>query len=63
MIRNEFVRFNDTLYLCVAKYPQDRVRVDKTQELKELLKCDIVLKQNGWLFYCEEIPEAELILE
>jgi len=63
MIRNEFVRFNDNLYLLVAKYPQERVRIDKTQELKDLLKCDIVLKQNGWLFYCELIPEAELILE
>ena len=61
MIRQELIRFNDNLYILKAKYPQDRVRVDKTQELKELLGCDIVLKQNGWLFYAEQIPEAEII--
>ena len=61
MIRQELVRFNDNLYLLKAKYPQERVRIDKTQELKELLKCDVVLKQNGWLFYCEQISEAEII--
>ena len=61
MIRNEFIRYNDNLYLLVAKYPEGKVRVDKTQELKDILKCDIVLKQNGWLFYCEQIPEAEIV--
>jgi hypothetical protein len=62
MIRQELIRFNDNLYLLKAKYPQERVRIDKTQELKDLLKCDVVLKQNGWLFYCEQIAEAEIIL-
>lgn len=63
MIRNEFIKFNDNLYLLKAKYNAESVRIDKVQELRELLKCDIVLKQNGWLFYCEQIQEAELVLE
>ena len=63
MIRQELIRFNDNLYIVKHKYPQDKVRVDKTQELKDLLKCDIVLKNNGWLFYCEIIPEVETISE
>ncbi len=63
MIRQELIRFNDNLYILKAKYPQERVRIDKTQELKELLECDVVLKQNGWLFYCEQIQEAEIVLE
>jgi len=46
MIRQELIRFNDNLYLLKAKYPQDRVRIDKTQELKDLLKCDVKTK---WL--------------
>ena len=61
MIRQEIIRFNDNLYLLKAKYPQDRVRVDKVQELRELLECDIVLKNNGWLFYGELIPDVEII--
>lgn len=63
MIRQELVRFNDELYLLKAKYPQEKIRVDKTQELKDLLKCDIVLKQNGWLFCCEKIEELEVLSE
>ena len=61
MIRNEFIKFNDSLYLLKAKYQAESVRIDKVQELRELLNCDIVLKQNGWLFYCELIPEAEIV--
>jgi len=61
MIRQELIRFNDNLYLLKAKYPQERVRIDKTQELKDLLGCQVVLKQNGWLFYCEQIEEAEIM--
>ena len=61
MIRQELIRFNDNLYLLKAKYPQERIRIDKIQELRELLKCDVVLKQNGWLFYAEQIPEAEIV--
>ena len=63
MIRNEFIKFNDNLYILKAKYPQERVRLDKIQELRELLECDVVLKQNGWLFYCEQIQEVEIVLE
>jgi hypothetical protein len=61
MIKNEFVRFNDNLYLVKQKYHENTIRIDKVQYLRELLKCDIVLKQNNYLFYCEQIPEAEVI--
>ena len=63
MIRQEIVKFNDTLYIVKRKFSAESVRIDKVQELRELLECDIVLKQNGWLFYCEQIKEAELVLE
>jgi hypothetical protein len=61
MIKNEFVRFNDNLYLVKQKYRENTIRIDKVQYLREVLKCDIVLKQNNYLFYCEQIPEAEVI--
>jgi len=63
MIRTEMVKFNDNLYVVKRKFSAEVVRVDKVQELRQLLQCDIVLKQNGWLFYCELIPEAELVSE
>jgi hypothetical protein len=33
----------------------------KIQELKDLLQCDIVLRKDGYLLYCEQIPEAEIV--
>ena len=61
MIRQELVKFNDNLYILKRKFSEGVVRIDKVQELRQLLECDIVLKQNGWLFYCEMIPEAEIV--
>ena len=63
MIRHEMVKFNDNLYFVVRKYPEDIIKTDKIQELRELIGADIVLRQNGWLFYCEQIPEAEIVSE
>lgn len=61
MIRQEMVKFNDVLYIVKRKFSAEAVRIDKVQELRQLLECDIVLKQNGWLFYCEQIAEAEIV--
>lgn len=63
MIRQEIIKFNDNLYIVNRKFSEGVVRIDKVQQLRELLECDIVLKQNGWLFYCKLIPEAEVISE
>ena len=63
MIKNEFVKFNDNLYLIIQKYHEDKVRIDKVQELKDVLGCDIVLKNNNVLYYCNLIPELEIINE
>ena len=63
MIRKEIIRFNDNLYTIQRKFAEGSVRIDKVQELRKLLECDIVLKNNGWLFYCDLIPEAEIVSE
>jgi hypothetical protein len=61
MRKNDFIRFNDNLYIIKYMYLNSKVRVDKTQELKDLLGCDIVLRHNDYLFYCDLIPEAEIV--
>ena len=61
MKRKEFVRHNDNLYLIVELYPEHRIKSDKVQELRELLKCDIVLRKDGLLLFCEKIQEAEVV--
>ncbi len=56
-----FINFNDNLYLQKRKFIEDSVKADKIHELKELLRCDIVLRKDGYLLYCELIPEAEIV--
>jgi hypothetical protein len=61
MKRKEFIRHNDNLYLIIQIYYEQRVKSDKIQELRELLECDIVLRKDGLLLFCEKIQEAEVI--
>jgi hypothetical protein len=63
MKRKEFIRYNDKLYLIVEMYAEQKVKQDKIQQLRELLQCDIVLRKDGLLLYCEQIAEAEVITE
>lgn len=63
MKRKEFIRYNDKLYLIVEIYAEQKVKQDKIQQLRELLQCDIVLRKDGLLLYCEQIAEAEVITE
>jgi hypothetical protein len=61
MKRKEFIRHNDNLYMIVEIYSEQRVKHDKIQELRELLECDIVLRKDGLLLFCEKIQEAEVV--
>jgi hypothetical protein len=61
MRRNDFINFNGSVYQIKYMYLSSKVRVDKTQELKDLLGCDIVLKHNDYLFYCVLVPELEVV--
>lgn len=61
MKRKEFIRHNDNLYLIIEIHPEQKVKPGKTQELRELLGCDIVLRKDGLLLFCEKIQEAEVI--
>lgn len=63
IITKELIRFNDNLYTLKRKYQEISVKADKIQELKGLLNCDIVLKKDGWLLYCEQIEEANIVNE
>ena len=62
-MNKEFIRYNDNLYTLTKRYQEVSVKPDKIQELKELLNCDIVLRKDGWLLYCERVEEAEIVTE
>ena len=61
MKRKEFIRHSDNLYMIVEMYSEQKVKHDKIQELRELLECDIVLRKDGLLLFCEKIQEAEVV--
>lgn len=63
MINHQLVNYNGTLYFLKRNFNELLVKPDKIQELRELLKCDIVLRKDGRLWFCELIPEAEIIEE
>jgi len=47
----------------MEKFHEEKIRIDKVQELRELLKRDIVLKNNNILYYCNIVSEAEVVSE
>lgn len=59
MIKEEIIRFNDNLYIPRYKF-LDSPKI-KTEELRNYLGMDIVLRKENFLFFCEQIPEAEVI--
>jgi hypothetical protein len=61
MIIKEFINFNDSLYIPKHKFMDYRVQENKVHDLRRDLNCDIVLRKDGWLLFCEKIEEAQII--
>lgn len=61
MINHQLLNYNGNLYFLKRKFQELSVKPDKIQDLKQLLNCDIVLRKDGWLLYCELIPEVEVV--
>lgn len=63
MRRGELINYNGSLYIVKRVFNEDAIKADKTNELRELLMCDITLKSQGKLLFCEKINEAEIVNE
>lgn len=61
MINHNLVNYNGNLYFIKRRFNELAIKPDKIQELRELIDCQIVLKKDGYLWFCELIPEAEII--
>lgn len=51
-----FIRHEDKLYLLIRKFQEESV-ID-INELKEFLHCDLVLRKDNYLHFCQLIEEA-----
>jgi hypothetical protein len=63
MINHQLVNYNGNLYFLKRHFNELLIKPDRIQDLRELLKCDIVLRKDNHLWFCELIPEAEIIEE
>lgn len=60
----ERVNFNDNVYFVIYKVKEQSVPLtEKINEAKELLECDTVLRSNGYLYFCQQMTNAEIIEE
>jgi len=53
------ILYKDNLYIVKRTIMESHN--PKVDEWKKLLNCDTVLRHDGWYFFCELIPEAELV--
>lgn len=61
IVGKEVIPYNNELYMVQRKYKEMTVKEDKIIELRDFLGCDLVLRNNGYLFFCELIKEAETV--
>jgi len=55
--RSEKILYNDTLYLVIRKIRESsNPNVDTW---KKHLLADIVLRKDGWYFFCQEVTDIE----
>jgi hypothetical protein len=54
----EIVEFNDRKFVVKRVVPEAHISDEMSDIIKTLQGCDVVLRKNGRMFYCEEIEEA-----
>ena len=63
MLRNEFIRYQDNLYI-VKKIVREDIHPEMNIEaIKEFTGSDIALKREGLVYFGELVPEAEIVPE
>ena len=60
-LSRKFIHVNDRLVEVIRDFPEDRVK--DISLVKEWLNAETVLRNNGRLYFCEYVREAEIIEE
>lgn len=60
-IKREFITLPDKMVEVIRKFPESRVK--NVEGIHEWLDTNILLKKNGWLFFCVKIDEIEIVKE
>jgi hypothetical protein len=59
MFKNEFLKFQDKLYIIKRKLKEEYN--PNVETWKEHLGADLVLKKEGLLYFIELVPDLEII--
>lgn len=60
-IKKDFIRFENRLVEVVKILPG--VRIKSVEGIKDLLKCDTVLRKDDFMYFCVTVEEAQIINE
>ena len=61
MFNKEVIKSKGELYIVKRKFTDHPDF--PTAEMKEHLLCNLVLRKEGKLYFCEHVPDAEIIEE
>jgi beta-N-acetylglucosaminidase len=60
----ERINHNGELYFVILKIQEPKgITTEEINDVKELLNCNIVLRSSGFLYFCQQIQNAEIIEE
>ncbi len=62
-IAKQIVDWNGELYSVKRALKESSIKEEFTQEYKEYLGADVVLKKNGMYYFVEKIDEAQIVEE
>lgn len=62
-IAKQIVDWNGDLYSVKRALKESSIKEEFTQEYKEYLGADVVLKKNGMYYFVEKINEAQIVEE
>lgn len=65
MLTKELVNYQGKLFYIYRRFKETQIKTDRISELRDLLECDIVLKQNNTndktFIFLREIKDAEVL--
>jgi hypothetical protein len=59
--KREFIRFENRLVEVIKILPG--VRIKNVEGIKDLLKCDTVLRKGDFMYFCVTVDEAQIVNE
>lgn len=57
--KRNFIRLTDKTVECIKSFHEHHLKANTIDSIKELYECDVVLRANGKLYFCQTIEEVD----